>query len=437
MKTRGKSRLKRKYVAENIFYAALRAVDPYTSVRSYFKDSPLNTKQYKNIYVVGGGKAVCRMASAVERLYGPEITAGCVVTKYGHGLPLKKVRVVEAGHPVPDRNGTKGAEEVLRIAAGAGKDDIVITLLSGGASALLSSPEGITLADKKKITRLLVNSGAAIAEINSVRKHLSGIKGGQLMKAVYPARSLTLIVSDVVGDDLSAIGSGPTVPDPTTYADAFAVLKKYGLISKAPSSVLKRLRSGVNGAVAETPKPGDPAFRSAATVVVAGNSSALKAAKKKAVSLGYNTLVLSSSVTGPTRFTAAIFSDIIREVKISGNPVASPACLLFGGETTLKVTGHGRGGRNQEFALVAAARLDGLDGVTVLSAGTDGTDGPTDAAGAFADPSTLRRARQAGLDYQRHLTENDSYRFFKPLGDLFTTGPTGTNVMDIVIAIIE
>ncbi len=415
----------------------MKAVDPYASVRSYFKDSPLDTAQYKNIFVVGGGKAVCPMARAVERLYAPEITAGCVVTKYGHGLPLKKVRVMEAGHPVPDGNGAKGAKEVLRIAAGAGKGDLVITLLSGGASALLSGPEGITLADKKKITRLLVNSGAAIAEINSVRKHLSGIKGGQLMKAVYPASSLTLIVSDVVGDDLSAIGSGPTVPDPTTYADALAALKKYGLISKAPSSVLKRLRSGILGAVAETPKPGDPAFKGASAVVVAGNSSALEAAKRNARSLGYNTLVLSSSVTGPTRFTAAVFSDIIREIKSSGNPVAAPACLLFGGETTLKVTGHGMGGRMQEFALVTAARIEGLDGVTVLSGGTDGTDGPTDAAGAFADSSTLRRALQAGLDYQRHLTENDSYRFFKPLGDLFTTGPTGTNVMDIVIAIIE
>lgn len=437
MKTRNDPRRKRKLVAEKIFFAAIRAVDPRLSVKSYFKNSPLDTNQYENIFVIGGGKAVCPMARAVEELYGKSIAGGCVVTKYGHALPLKRVRAVEAGHPLPDAAGERGAKEVLRIATGAGRNDLVITLLSGGASALLPSPDGITLKEKKRITRLLVNSGAAIGEINSVRKHLSRIKGGQLTRAVYPASSLTLIVSDVVGDDLSTIASGPTVPDPTTYADALGVLKRYGIAGKAPRGVLKRLKEGAGGRLPETPKPGDRIFKNAANVIVAENLSALEAAKKKAISMGYNTLILSSTVTGPTRFTAALFSDIIREVKRSGNPAAPRACLLLGGETTLKVTGGGMGGRNQEFALVTAARIDGLTGVTVLSAGTDGTDGPTDAAGAFADSSTLKRAKRAGLRYEKRLRENDSYRFFGPLGDLFTTGPTGTNVMDIVIAVIE
>jgi hydroxypyruvate reductase len=437
MKTRSDPRLRGRYSAEKVFLSALKAADPRRSVKSYFKDSPLDISRYKNIFVIGAGKAVCPMARAVEELYGERISGGCVVTKYGHGLPLRKVRIVEAAHPVPDRRGWYGARELLRIASRAEKTDLVITLLSGGASALLAAPDGITLGEKKKITKLLVNSGATIAEINSVRKHLSKIKGGQLMKAVYPASSLTLIVSDVVGDDLSTIASGPTVPDPTTFNDALGVLKRYGLLSKTPPKVLKRIRAGVRGERPETPKPGDKTFKSTANVIVASNSVALEAAKKKAVSMGYNTLILSSSVTGPTRFTADLFSDIIREVKRSGNPVPAPACLLLGGETTLKVAGGGMGGRNQEFALATAARIDGLAGVTVLAAGTDGTDGPTDVAGAFADSTTLKRAKRAGADYGKCLRENDSYRFFKPLGDLFITGPTGTNVMDIVVAVIE
>lgn len=436
MKTRN-DRLRRRLIAEKIFFAALRAVDPRLSVKAYFKDSPLDTGLYEKIFVIGGGKAVCPMAKAVEELYGKRISGGGVVTKYGHGLPLKRVRVFEAAHPVPDSAGERGAKEVLSIASGAGRNDLVITLLSGGASALLAAPKGITLGEKKRITKLLVNSGATISEINSVRKHLSRIKGGQLMSAVYPASSLTLIVSDVVGDDLSTIASGPTVPDPTSYADALDVLKRYGLTAKAPSGVLKRLRDGADDKLPETPKPGDRRFKRASNIIVAGNLGALEAAKKNALSMGYNTLILSSTVTGPTRFTAGLFSDIIREVKRSGNPASPRACLLLGGETTLKVTGGGMGGRNQEFALVAAARIEGLAGVTVLAAGTDGTDGPTDAAGAFADATTLKRAKRAGLRYEEHLLENDSYRFFKPLGDLFMTGPTGTNVMDIVVAVIE
>jgi len=437
MRKRSDRDLTGRAVAQKVFNAGLKAVDPCAALAAYFKASPIDLTRYKNIFVIGGGKAACRMALAVERLYGKYITGGAVVTKYGHSLALKKISVLEAGHPVPDRSGVAGTKKILSIAGSAAKEDLVVTLLSGGASALLASPRGVTLEEKRRITKLLVNSGASIGEINAVRKHLSNVKGGRLVEMIRPACSLTLIVSDVVGNDISTIGSGPTVPDPTTYADALSVLKRYGIVSKAPGGVLKMLKAGCAKSAPETPKPGDGRFKKAVSVIVADNLTALEAAKRKAASLGYNALILSSTVTGSTASAAAFFSAIISEVKRSGNPAPAPACLLMGGETTLKVIGRGLGGRNQEFALLTAKHIETVDGVTVLCAGTDGTDGPTDAAGAFVDSATLRRAAKAGIDYLRHLRENDSYNFFKTAGGLFVTGPTGTNVMDMAVAVIE
>ncbi len=432
--------------ARSIFLHAVRAVSPYKSVLSHLKVLPsgilragkkrYNLNRYERIFVVGGGKAVCAMAEAVESVLGARITDGVVVTAYGHSsAELSRIKVVEAGHPVPDGNGVRGAKEVLRVADRAGRRDLVISLISGGASALLAAPaRGIRLGDLKRITALLLKSGADIHEINAVRKHLSRIKGGLLARRVYPADLLSLIMSDVVGDDPGTIASGPTSPDPTVFEDCLGVLRRYGLLERAPRAVVERFRKA--GACEETPKPGDPCLRNVNNVFVATNLDALKAAKVKARSLGYRTVVLTSTMSGPARRAAAFFSSIVKEVKKSGNPLGPPACIIAGGETTVKVLGRGKGGRNQEFALAAAVEIAGQSGVTLLAAGTDGIDGPTDAAGALADASTADRAFSMGLDPMNHLERNDSYTFFDHLGDLLRTGPTGTNVMDMVVALV-
>ncbi|MBI5492410.1 MAG: glycerate kinase [Deltaproteobacteria bacterium] len=433
--------------AEEIFRAAVSAASPYDSVRSNLKllskklkiyNLSLDLKSIKNIYLIGAGKAACPMAKAVEDALGSRIKAGCVVTKYNHALKLKYAEVIEAGHPLPDRNGLKGAQKILEIARSAGQGDLVIFLLSGGASALLPAPvEGLSLKDKKRLTGLLIGSGASIQEINTVRKHLSRIKGGRLMDIAYPARVITLIVSDVVNDDISSIASGPTAPDPSTYTDALDVIKRYGLLKKAPPKAISFLKMGASGAIVETPKPGEKVFKNCENIIIVNNSMALRAAKEKASSLGYRSLVLSSTITGPARKAAGFFTSILKEAKKNGNPLRPPCCIIMGGETVVEVRGTGLGGRNQELALASAIGLEGSEGITVLSAGTDGTDGPTEAAGAFADCSTVQRGRSAGLDVRKYLDDNDSYRFFKKLKDLFITGPTGTNVMDIAIGLVE
>ncbi len=431
--------------ALSIFKEGLKAVDPYNAVKRHIR--VLGPKRvaidgrrfiYDRLYVLGAGKAVCAMAKAVEELLGPDITEGLVVTKYGHGLRLKRTGVIEAGHPLPDSKGLKGAREVLKLAARATKGDLVIALISGGASALLPAPrEGITLAHKQRITELLLRSGAEIQEINAVRKHLSQIKGGGLLKAVYPAGAVTLIVSDVVGDDLSTIASGPTSPDRTTFAGCLEVLERYGLTGKAPRAVIKFLKEGARGLHEETLKPGETIATRCRNIIVARNLQALLAAKKRASSLGFKTVVLTSMLRGDTRWAARFLASIAKEARRSGNPLKTPACILAGGETTLEVRGDGKGGRNQEFALVFALEVAGLGGITLLSAGTDGTDGPTDAAGAFADTQTIERALSLGMDPRAYLAKNDSYTFFKRLGDLIITGPTGTNVMDMAVVIVR
>ncbi|UCF31552.1 MAG: glycerate kinase [bacterium] len=432
--------------AEAIFRAGLQAVEPRRAVITHLTvhgdtlhagDHSLHLAAGSRIFVVGGGKAGAPMASAVEEVLGDRITGGLVCVKYGHLAPADRIRIVEAGHPVPDGNGYDAAVAMTRILESASEGDLVICLISGGGSALLPLPAPpVTLEDKQAVTDLLLRSGAEIGEINAVRKHLSLIKGGGLARMAYPARVLTLILSDVVGDSLDVIASGPTVPDPTTFRTALGALEKYGILDRVPARVLTRLRRGADGGVPETPKPGAPELAGVANLLIGTNTIAVGASAEKARELEYRTVVLSTSVTGETRAVAGVQSSIAREVLEKGSPVPPPACIISGGETTVTVKGSGKGGRNQEFALAAAMAIDGLPGVVMLSGGTDGTDGTTEAAGAVADGTTVARARSAGLDPNRYLENNDSYHFFTALGDLLITGPTMTNVMDLHIILI-
>jgi hydroxypyruvate reductase len=384
------------------------------------------------VWVVGAGKAAAPMARAVERIFGPRVAGGLVVTKYGHGEPLARVQLREAGHPVPDAAGEAAAREQAALLGAVRAGDLVVCVISGGGSALLPGPaEGVTLAEKQEVTRLLLACGATIGEINAVRKHLSALKGGGLARLAQPAALLTLILSDVVGDPLDVIASGPTVPDPTTFATALEVLARHRLEAQVPAAVRRRLEAGARGEVPETPKPGDPIFSRTVNVLVGSNALAVAAAAGRARALGYRPLVLSTTITGETREVAAVHAALARELASSGRPARRPACLLSGGETTVTMERAGQGGRNQEFALAAALGIEGLEEVAVLSAGTDGTDGPTDAAGAWADGQTVARARAAGLDPRAALGGHDAYPFFERLGDLVLTGPTRTNVMDL------
>lgn len=432
--------------AQLILRAALRASDPAEALRRCVRlergvlragRRRYVLETFDKIYVLGAGKAGGPMAAVLERWLGPRLSAGLVNVKYGHVVPLRRIELNECGHPVPDDNGLRGAQRIAELAAQAGADDLVVCLISGGASALLPLPAPpITLEQKQQVTRLLLACGATIHEINTVRKHISAIKGGQLARLAYPAAVLTLALSDVIGDDLGVIGSGPTVPDPTRYADALAVLDRYGLRDRVPSAVRQRLEQGAAGAVAETPKPGDEVFRRTQTLIVGSNRLAVAAAEAMARRLGFRTLVLSTMIEGETREVARVHAAIAREIAASGKPIRPPACVISGGETTVTLRGKGLGGRNQEFVLAAAIELAGLQKTVVLSAGTDGTDGPTDAAGAVADGATLARAERLGLDARRYLDQNDSYHFFEALGDLLKTGPTNTNVMDVRLVLV-
>jgi glycerate 2-kinase len=390
--------------------------------------------EFQNIYVVGAGKASAKMAAAVESLLGRRIRGGLINTKYGHCGKLRRIECKECGHPVPDRNGEVGATRIAEIASQAGENDLVVCVISGGASALMPLPAPpVTLDEKQETTRLLLECGANIHEINCVRKHISLIKGGQLARLVYPATILTLILSDVMGDDLDVIGSGPTVPDPSTFADASAIFEKYGIAERVPSVVRQRIHSGL----AETPKPGDRIFKRVQNLIVGSNRLAVDAAAREARSLGFRAMVLSTFLQGEAREVARVHAAIAKEIRAAGRPVQTPACVISGGEPTVTVRGAGLGGRNQEFALAAALDIAGLEGVVVLSGGTDGTDGPTDAAGAVADGTTAARAESSGMNAARYLANNDSYRLFDSLGDLIKTGPTGTNVADVQIVLVR
>jgi hydroxypyruvate reductase len=433
--------------AISIFKAGLEAVDPENAVRRHLKlrDGALEINggrcrlsEFENIYVIGMGKAAAPMARAVEDILGDRITAGIINVKHGHTVGLKKVRINEASHPVPDEAGLRGAMEIVSLLGKTGERDLVIFLISGGGSALLPAPaEGLTLGDKQNLTERLLECGATIHEMNALRKHVSRVKGGRLARLAYPSTLISLILSDVVGDDLDAIASGPTVPDTSTFGDCMKIIEKYGLHNKLPTNIVEYIKRGTDGEAEETPKPGDRAFERTQNVVIGSNVAAAVAAKEKASGLGYNSLILSTFIEGETEAAAKLHAAIAREIVSSGNPVAAPACVVSGGETTVTLEGTGTGGRNQEFVLAAAIEIEGIENVLVLSGGTDGTDGPTDAAGAVADGTTVGRGRNLGLDARKHLRENDSFNFFKPLGDLLITGPTNTNVMDLRILLVS
>jgi len=441
-----KSHAELREAARRIFAAAVQAVDPGEAVRRHLHregtrlrvgGEVLDLAAVGQIVVVGCGKAAAPMAAAVEAVLGERLARGVVVTKYGHLHSTRIIRVQEAGHPVPDAAGLEGAEAVLGEVHGLGPQDLVLFLISGGGSALSPAPvAGITLEEKRALTKALLACGADIREMNTIRKHISRIKGGQLARAAQPARVMALILSDIVGDPLDAIASGPTVPDPTTYQDALGILDKYRIRGEIPASVRGRLEVGARGELPETPKPDDPLFAQVTNVIVGSNIQALEAARAEAARLGLTPMILSSSIEGETRDVARVHAAIAREIRSTGNPLPPPACVISGGETTVTLRGSGKGGRSQEFALAAALDIAGLARVMILAGGTDGTDGPTDAAGAIADGETCARAAALGLDPKAALHANDSYHFFQSLGDLLITGPTNTNVMDVRLVMV-
>ncbi|MDH4232451.1 MAG: glycerate kinase, partial [Nitrospirota bacterium] len=399
-----------------LFYSSLKAVDPYEAVRSYTDaiNSLFREGKYTQLLVIGFGKASCQMAKALEAHLTVPVSRGMVITKYGHcAAPYKpeKIAVREAGHPMPDESGLKGAGEVMRMLQDTDAGTMVVFLISGGGSALLASPyEGISLDEKQRVTGLLLAAGADIFELNTVRKHISGVKGGRLAEIAYPARVISLILSDVIGDRLDVIASGPTSPDKTTFSDAIEVLKKYDLFEKAPQAVRDLLLRGEKGSVRETPKEDNPAFEKVTNTIIGSNIKALEAAQAKAASLGFQTEIISAEITGEARQAARQLAKKALDKK-RDKKTASPLCLISGGETTVTVKGSGLGGRNMELALSFAFAIDGAAGITLLSAGTDGTDGPTDAAGAVVDGQTIAHAKSLGLAPHLYLENNDSYNF--------------------------
>jgi glycerate 2-kinase len=429
--------------------AALAAVEPGAAVRRQVQRQGerlvIGGRTYdlatvERIWVVGGGKAAVAMVAALYDILGERLTGGLVVTKYGYAgsrpgsrLATGPVEIVEAGHPVPDEAGVCATRRMADLLAGATERDLALAVISGGGSALMTLPAaGLSLADLQGTTDLLLRSGASIVELNAVRKHLSQIKGGEMARLAGQARVAALILSDVVGDPLDAIASGPLSPDPTTFADAWAVLEWYGLVERVPRAVRERLRAGGVGHLPDTPKPGAALFERVHTLIVGSNRLAAEAAVEAARARGLNALLLSTFVEGEARQVARVAAALAREVAGYDRPARRPACLVWGGETTVTVRGEGKGGRNQELALAASLAMEGVEGVILVALGTDGTDGPTNAAGAVATGETVARARSLGLDPAAHLADNDAYPFFDALGDLIRTGPTGTNVNDLM-----
>ena len=419
----------RKELLRRMFAAAIGAVDPLRIVPAWLPQPPEG-----RTIVLGAGKAAAAMAKAVEdhwpRIHGGRLE-GLVITRYGHGLATQSIEVVEAAHPVPDEAGQVAARRILERTRGLTPDDLVLCLISGGASALMAVPGGmLTLADKQAVNKGLLKSGANIAEMNCVRKHLSGIKGGRLAAAAHPARVATLLISDVPGDDPSVIGSGPTVADPTSAADAIAVIEKYRLA--VPDAVRRHLQSPE----AETPKPGDRRLAGATTAMIGTPQAALDAAAKVASEAGYRPIVLGD-LEGEARDVALVHAGIARQVARHGQPAPAPAAVISGGETTVTVRGKGRGGRNAEFLLALAVALDGHRGIYAIAGDTDGIDGTEDNAGAVLEPDSLARAAKLGVDAKARLADNDGYGFYSALGALVVTGPTRTNVNDFRAILID
>lgn len=399
----------------------------------------IDLDKINDIYVIGGGKASYAMAEELENKLSDRIREGVIVTKYGYmKKPLSNIRVVEANHPVPDQNGLEAGEEILHIASKAEKDDLVINLISGGGSALLCSPQNpITLEEMQNTTDLLVRSGATINDINAVRKHISKIKGGKLAEKIHPASCISLIVSDVVGDPLDVIASGPTVPDPTTFEDAYRALENYSLPEKVPKSVLDNISKGMKKKIRETPKKGQFRDMKIDNIIISSNDKATEAAAEKSKELGFETLVLSRMIEGESKEVGIVTAGILRDVKRTQTPVGPPATLISGGETTVKLSDEGgEGGPNQEFVLGAASKISDLKDVAVAAIDTDGTDGPTDVAGGIVDGSTVKRLNENGLNLSEILRSHNSSPALKKLGDAIFTGPTGTNVNDLRIAVV-
>lgn len=435
-----------KKAADQIIKAALNAVDPYQLIREQVirkgdtlvvsEKEHIELSQFDRIFLCGAGKGAAPITRAMEELLSDRLDGGDIIVKYDHLAELQKINLHEAAHPVPDENGLRSTEILLTNLDNLTERDCVFVLLTGGGSALLESlPDEIKLDDLQKLSSVLLQCSATIHEINCIRKHISLIKGGQLAKKIYPARCVTLALSDVIGDDLSVIASGPTSPDPTTFDDALAILEKYNVTDKIPLVILNHLKKGSEGKIPDTPKREDQVFKKVTNIVIGNNRLALNKAKETAESLGFKTIILTSMLEGEAREIARVVASIISEVQVTGAPIKKPACILLGGEPTVKIQGTGKGGRNQELALAVA--LSNINEPYVcVSVGSDGTDGPTDAAGAIVDHTTLSRAESAGLNAQEYLKNNDSYNFFAPLGDLIITGPTGTNVMDVIFALV-
>ena len=438
--------------AEEIFRSCLRPVDPDGAVKRFVRvegerlligteeksKAELDLNKFERISLVGAGKATAPMARAIEELFGKIIHKGIINVKYGFTEDLKFTEITEAGHPVPDENSVKGTVKILDFLKGAGEKDLIFSLISGGGSALLCQPAGnIILSEKQEITRMLLECGASIDEMNAVRKHLSSTKGGQMARAAFPATVVNLMLSDVVGDKMDVIASGPFVPDTSTYKDVFDIFRRYDL-KDVPTEISDYISAGIQGEAPETPKEGDRIFENVFNLIVGSNILSLEAASAKAKELGYETLILSSMVEGETREVALVHSAIAKEIVKTGKPIAPPACIISGGETTVTIRGDGLGGRNQEFCLAAALDIVELPPrVVILSGGTDGNDGPTDAAGALVDPYTVARGKDAGMDARAFLDNNDAYHFFEKTKDLLMTGPTNTNVMDVKFVLVR
>jgi glycerate-2-kinase len=435
-----------KKVADQIIKASLNAVDPYQLVRDQIKRNgnnlvisnkeQIDLSDFDRVFLCGAGKGAAPLTKAMEELLGDRLNGGDIIVKYEHLADLTKINLHEAAHPVPDENGLKSTDILLNNLDNMTERDCVFVLLTGGGSALLESlPEAIKLYDLQKLSSILLRCSATIHEINCIRKHISLIKGGQLARKIHPARCITLALSDVIGDNLSVIASGPTSPDPTTFEDALAILEKYDVTTKIPSVILNYLKRGSEGRISDTPNDEDEIFKKVTNIVIGNNRLALNKAKITAESLGLNTIILTSMLEGEAKEIAKVVASIINEIQLTDTPLKKPACVLLGGEPTVKIQGIGKGGRNQELAL-AVAITNIHEPYVCVSVGSDGTDGPTDAAGAIVDHTTLSRADNLGLNAQEYLKNNDSYNFFAPLGDLIITGPTGTNVMDIVFALV-
>ena len=439
--------IKARETALKLVDVGIESANPYSAVARYISvrsdgrvDIGGKVYDVRRVFVVGFGKAAYSMARAVEDKLSDMIDSGVISVPHtiADRCKLRRIKVIGSGHPLPNENSIRAACEILDLVSEAREGDLVIVLISGGGSALFEKPvDNVSLNDMIETTKLLLKCGATINEINTVRKHLSLVKGGKLAKYAYPARVVSLIISDVVGDDLSTIASGPTAPDNTTFHDAYNVLVKYGIWDKLPESVREYISRGLKGLEEETVKPGDPVFTKVRNIIVASNIDSLVKMRFEAEKMGYNAVIVTSMIQGEAREVGKVIASIALEVKRSNMPIPKPAVLLFGGETTVTVRGSGVGGRNQELALSASTLITGEHGVAVVSVGSDGIDGVTDVAGGIVDAHSLERAEKAGLKVDEILGNNDSYRFFKTLGDYVYTGPTGTNVNDLIVVVVE